>query len=98
MPTYDVRIAKTMEGVDFNRPLAPLWPAFDGLGRLPLMVLRGENSDLLSEATVAAMRMRRPVMETITVPDQGHAPILDGADLLGRLAAFVASCELARAS
>src|SRR6185295_6624383 len=37
VPTYDVQIAKTMEGVDFNRPLAPLWSAFDGLGRLPLM-------------------------------------------------------------
>jgi hypothetical protein len=32
------------------------------------------------------------------VPDQGHAPILDGADLLGRLAAFVASCEPTRPS
>ena len=92
------RLAKTMEGIDFDRPLAPLWPAFDALGRLPLMVLRGANSDLLSEATVAAMRARRPAMETITVPDQGHAPILDGADLLGRLAAFVASCEPARPS
>jgi hypothetical protein len=98
VPTYDVRIAKTMEGIDFNRPLAPLWPAFDGLGRLPLMVLRGANSDLLSEATVAAMRARRLAMETITVPDQGHPPILDGADVLGRLAAFVASCEPTRPS
>jgi len=97
VPTYDVQIAKTMEGIDFNRPLAPLWPAFDSLGRLPLMVLRGENSDLLSEATLAAMRARRQAMETITVPDQGHAPILAGADLLGRLAAFVASCEPMRA-
>ena len=98
VPTYDVRLAKTMEGIDFDRPLAPLWPAFDALGRVPLMVLRGANSDLLSEATVAAMRARRPAMETITVPDQGHAPILDGADLLGRLAAFVASCEPTRPS
>ena len=87
-----------MEGIDFDRPLAPLWPAFDGLGRLPLMVLRGANSDLLSEATVAAMRARRLAMETITVPDQGHTPILEGADLLGRMAAFVASCEPTRPS
>ena len=32
-------------------------------------------------------------METFTVPDQGHAPILSGADLIGRIAGFVASCE-----
>ena len=98
VPTYDVQIAKTMAGIDFNRPLAPLWPPFDSLARLPLMVLRGENSDLMSEATLAAMRARRQAMETITVQDQGHAPILAGADLLGRLAAFVASCEPARPS
>ena len=69
---------------------------FDSLGRIPLMVLRGQNSDLLSEATVAAMRARRSAMETVTVPDQGHAPILSGPDLIARLAAFVATCESAR--
>lgn len=96
VPTYDARIAVTMEDIDFDQPLAPMWGAFDGLGRVPLMVLRGENSDLLSEATVAAMRARRPSMELINVPKQGHAPVLGGPDLIGRLAAFVASCEPVR--
>jgi pimeloyl-ACP methyl ester carboxylesterase len=95
-PTYDVRLGKTLDGIDFNRPLPPLWNEFDGLGRVPLMVLRGENSDLLSEDTVAAMRARRPTMEAITVPDQGHAPILSGAELIGRIAAFAAACEPAK--
>ena len=85
-----------MDGLDFDQPFPPLWPAFDALGRVPLMILRGQNSDLLSEETVAAMRTRRPDMEIITVADQGHAPVLAGADLLGRLAAFVASCEPTR--
>jgi pimeloyl-ACP methyl ester carboxylesterase len=72
--------------------LPPLWAEFDGLGRVPLMVLRGSNSDLLSEETVAAMMARRPAIETFTVPDQGHAPILSGAELLGRITSFVGSC------
>jgi pimeloyl-ACP methyl ester carboxylesterase len=97
VPTYDVHIAKTMEGVDFDRPLPPMWPQFDSLGRLPLMVLRGQNSDLLSEETVTAMRARHRDMQTVTVPDQGHAPILSGAGLIARLSAFVASCEPVRA-
>jgi pimeloyl-ACP methyl ester carboxylesterase len=96
VPSYDVRLAKTMEGINFDQPVPPLWGAFDSLGRVPLMVVRGQNSDLLSEQTVAAMQTRRPEMEIVTVPDQGHAPILSGGDLLGRIAAFVASCEPAR--
>ncbi|MGH9697402.1 MAG: alpha/beta fold hydrolase, partial [Bryobacteraceae bacterium] len=63
MPTYDSRIAKTMEGVDFERPLPPLWKEFDALARVPLMVIRGENSDILSAATVDAMRTRRSDMD-----------------------------------
>jgi pimeloyl-ACP methyl ester carboxylesterase len=89
VPTYDVQLAKALEGIDFHRPLPPLWSEFDALGRVPLMVIRGANSDLLSEETVAAMRTRRPDIETVTVPDQGHAPILNGAELLGRIAGFL---------
>jgi pimeloyl-ACP methyl ester carboxylesterase len=89
VPTYDPRLAKTLEGIDFHRPLPALWAEFDALARVPLMVLRGANSDLLSEQTVAAMRARRPSMETLVVPDQGHAPILSGADLLEQVRAFV---------
>jgi pimeloyl-ACP methyl ester carboxylesterase len=91
--TYDVQLAKTLEGIDFNRPLPPLWSEFDALGRVPLMVVRGANSDILSEETVAAMRARRATMETFNVPEQGHAPLLGGADEIARIAAFVAACE-----
>jgi pimeloyl-ACP methyl ester carboxylesterase len=95
-PLYDVRIAKTLEGIEFDRPLPPLWREFDALGRVPLMVIRGGNSDLLSEATVAAMASRRKNMEAVVVPDQGHAPLLTAPDLIARIAAFVASCDAAR--
>jgi pimeloyl-ACP methyl ester carboxylesterase len=96
VPAYDLRLAKTLEGIDFHRPLPALWAEFDALRRIPLMVVRGANSDLLSEETVAAMRARRTMLEAVTVPDQGHAPILEGADLLNRLRGFIASCEPTR--
>jgi pimeloyl-ACP methyl ester carboxylesterase len=93
VPTYDVQLARTLEGISFDRPLPPLWLQFDSLARIPMMVLRGQNSDLLSDTTVAAMRMRRTSMESFTVGGQGHAPLLNGAELIGRIAAFVGSCE-----
>jgi pimeloyl-ACP methyl ester carboxylesterase len=96
VPTYDVRLAKTMEGIDFERPLSALWKEFDALANVPLMVVRGANSDLLSAATVNAMRTRRSAMETFEVADQGHAPLLAEADVIGRIAEFVMACDARR--
>ena len=93
VPTYDVRLAETLAGVDFERPLPALWKEFDALAALPLMVIRGANSDLLSPLTVTAMRARRSEMEIIEVPDQGHAPLLADAETIGRISAFAARCD-----
>lgn len=93
VPTYDVRLARTLAEVDIERPLRTMWNEFDALSRVPILVIRGANSDILSAATVAAMRERHPDMEAIEVTDQGHVPLLDGDDLIHRVAAFVARCE-----
>jgi pimeloyl-ACP methyl ester carboxylesterase len=92
-PTYDVRIAKTLESIDVARPLQPLWAEFDALARRPLMVVRGANSDVLSVATVEAMRARRPDIDIIEVADQGHAPLLAEQDIVGQIGTFILHCE-----
>jgi pimeloyl-ACP methyl ester carboxylesterase len=93
LPTYDVRLAKTLEGIDLARPLQPLWTEFEALAHIPVLVIRGANSDVLSRATVAAMRARKPDLDAIEVADQGHAPLLMELETIGHISAFIAHCE-----
>jgi pimeloyl-ACP methyl ester carboxylesterase len=98
VPTYDVRLARTLAAVDLERRLPPLWNEFNALARVPMLVIRGANSDILSAETLAAMAARHPAMESIEVPNEGHVPVLEGEDMIRRLVQFVAACEGARTS
>src|SRR5262249_18133992 len=93
VPDYDTRLATSLASMDLDQPLPQMWKEFDALARVPVMVIRGANSDILSAATVDAMRAHHPALEVVEVPDQGHAPLLTEADVIARIAAFVACCE-----
>ena len=86
---YDPAISKA-----FTRPQpvpAPsLVPFFEALAKVPVLVIRGALSDVLSEEGVAAMRALKPDLETAEVPRVGHAPTLEEAEARNALAAFLA--------
>lgn len=77
----------------FDAPSVDLWPLFDALAGLPVALIRGMNSDLLSHETTAEMRRRRPDMIFVNVPDRAHIPFLDEPESLVAIHAFLKALQ-----
>ena len=92
-PRYDPKLANILKGVDMAQSLPTLWKEFDALAPVPVMIIRGAISDVLSEQTVADMRVRRADIDVLVVPEQGHAPLLAEPDVTARIGEFVARCD-----
>jgi len=71
---WDPAIAKPLES---QRGSIDLWPLFRSLRHVPLMVVRGALSDILSAETLARMQAALPHLVPVTVPGMGHAPMLN---------------------
>ncbi|MDA7948255.1 MAG: alpha/beta hydrolase [Hyphomicrobiaceae bacterium] len=76
VPGYDNALAKTLSEIDLASPIPQMWPQFGALAHLPMLVLRGENSDLLSNETVKEMAARHSRLESYLVEEEGHPPML----------------------
>jgi pimeloyl-ACP methyl ester carboxylesterase len=96
--TYDLRIAQGFASLSPDNPLPPVWELFDKLAGIPLMLVHGRLSDLLSPQGVQDMQLRRPDIDLVEVPDQGHAPLLADAPTIDRIKAFCARCDEAEHS
>ena len=68
---------------------ASLWPYFEALDGIPLALIRGENSDLLSREVMKKMQHRRPDMACLEVADRGHCPFLDEPECIELIRNFV---------
>lgn len=89
--TYDPALREAFLAA-FEGPAVDLWPLFDACAGLPLALIRGANSDLLSPATVEEMRRRRPDMLFAEVPDRAHIPFLDEPEAVTAITAFLEAC------
>ena len=74
---YDMKIAEPFR-VPGNEAGPDMWRTLDALAGRPVLLVRGETSDILSAGTADAMILRLGQRaELVTVPECGHAPTLD---------------------
>jgi pimeloyl-ACP methyl ester carboxylesterase len=93
---YDARIGIGLrEGLEKMNGTAPpeMWPQFKALGHVPLLTIRGENSDILTADTLQRMAREHENFASVTVKDRGHVPFLDEPEALAALDAFFDSID-----
>jgi pimeloyl-ACP methyl ester carboxylesterase len=86
-PDMDPQIAAGFK----NPPTGPLqmWPLYAQIKGVPMLVIRGALSDLLSAATVKRMTLEKPDLEQLTVANRGHVPLLDEPECRTAIDAFL---------
>jgi len=86
---YDARLAHANRHLDLRRAMPDMWAQYLSLLNHPLMIIRGENSDILSKQTLEQMRTLHWRSKVVTVPGQGHAPMLRDAPSMRTIHAFL---------
>jgi pimeloyl-ACP methyl ester carboxylesterase len=68
-----------------------LWPLWGALAKVPILAIRGAQSDILNVATLARMQREKPDLEVLEVANRGHAPLLDEPECLAAIDEFLAT-------
>ncbi|MCP4330848.1 MAG: alpha/beta hydrolase [Alphaproteobacteria bacterium] len=86
---WDINIVRPLLGGGSND--FDLWRLFRSLRRMPLLVIRGERSDVMTADTLGRMTLAHPKMKLVTLPGVGHAPSLNEPEARDAIIAFIAS-------
>lgn len=86
---YDPAISGPMNDAQDTAVPPDLWPAFEAMKPLPVLLIRGVLSDILAPDCVAGMRARKPDLVVAEIPNRGHAPILDEPESIRAIDSFL---------
>lgn len=89
---YDLKIAEPFR-VPGAETGPDMWQALGGLGGVPVLLVRGERSDVLGAATARRMAEALPGAELVTVPSVGHAPMLTEPEALAGIERLLARVD-----
>jgi pimeloyl-ACP methyl ester carboxylesterase len=91
-PDHDPAVAAGMGEVD-PYAVPDSWPVFDAIGPIPILVVRGEVSDLFAATTADEMQRRHPGTEVVTIAHRGHCPTLDEPESRAAITRFLAAID-----
>jgi pimeloyl-ACP methyl ester carboxylesterase len=86
---YDPAISKPIADEQAGAVAPDLWPLFDAITTIPMLLIRGETSDILAPACVQTMRDKKQDLRFVEVPKRGHAPTLNEAVSRGAIDGFL---------
>jgi len=91
MPEVDAdpRVSELLRNTNVAAP--DLWPLWGALARVPILAIRGAQSDILSAATLERMQREKPDLKVLTVAHRGHAPLLDEPVCVAAIDEFLAA-------
>lgn len=87
---YDKQIAAPLRAPGGGDAAMDLWPVYRALGDVPLLILRGELSDILARSVGEKMVAELPRARLVEVPGVGHAPTMDEAEARAAIDAWIA--------
>lgn len=83
----DVNIGRAIREVELQK--GDPWALFAALNDIPVTLLWGVMSDILTDDIVAKMKAAKPDIGVVQVPNRGHAPLLDEAESLSAIDALI---------
>jgi pimeloyl-ACP methyl ester carboxylesterase len=91
-PRYDPELSHALDSVEPGVEPQNFWPGFEALRSVPVLGIRGANSDLLLPGCFAEMARRHPDFQSLVVEGQGHAPLLLDQPTIDAIVNFIQRC------
>jgi len=86
---YDPELSHLLDTVEPNMEAPNFWREFEALASVPVLAIRGANSDILSPEIFGEMARRHPNFRALTIEGQGHAPLLLDRPTIDTIVEFV---------
>ena len=84
-----IPISLPLTNTEENTAASDLWPVYEQILDKPILLIRGELSDIIDVECVQKMQQKKPDLEILEIPNVGHAPLLSEEDVAPTIVKFL---------